>query len=102
LRAVIDLSSVQGWAIDIGQSVHADHHALSFDPSDHMTIYAGTDGGIFKSADAGQTWADWLNSGMCITQFEFIDQHPSTDALVLGGTQDNGTEQFRNSSVFYH
>jgi len=102
LRAVIDLSSVQGWATDIGQSVHADHHALSFDPSDHMTIHAGTDGGIFKSADAGQTWADWLNSGMCITQFEFIDQHPSTDALVLGGTQDNGTEQFRNSSVFYH
>jgi photosystem II stability/assembly factor-like uncharacterized protein len=87
---------------DIGQSIHADHHALAFDPADHMTIYAGTDGGIFKSADSGQTWADWLNAGICITQFESIDQHPHSDALLLGGTQDNGTEQFRNSSVFYH
>ncbi len=31
-----------------------------------------------------------------------IDQHPTPDALTLGGTQDNGTEQYRNSSVFYH
>src|SRR3954470_6957861 len=28
--------------------------------------------------------------------------YPTSDALVLGGTQDNGTEQFRNSPVFYH
>src|SRR3954470_14941556 len=28
--------------------------------------------------------------------------YPTSDAIVLGGTQDNGTEQFRNSPVFYH
>jgi len=38
---------------------------------------------------------------MCITQFECIDQHPTPDALILGGTQDNGTEQYRNSSVYH-
>jgi len=102
IKAVIDPSSPSGWTTDIGQNIHADNHALALDPKDPMTIYAGTDGGIFKSVDGGQTWADWLNAGLCITQFECIDQHPHTDALILGGTQDNGTEQFRNSSVFYH
>jgi hypothetical protein len=33
---------------------------------------------------------------------EVIDQHPTSDVFVIGGTQDNGTEQFRNSPVFYH
>ena len=28
-------------------------------------------------------------------------QHPESDAVVLAGTQDNGTLQFRNNSVFY-
>ena len=31
-----------------------------------------------------------------------MDQHPTSDAIIFGGTQDNGTQQFRNSSVFYH
>ena len=88
--------------VDIGQNIHADHHVLVFDPNDHATIYVGTDGGIYQSTDGGQTWGDWLNAGLCIAQFEFIDQHPNADGLILGGTQDNGTEQFRNSSVFYH
>ena len=39
---------------------------------------------------------------MCIAQFEFLAQHPTSDAIVFGGTQDNGTEQFRNDAVFYH
>jgi photosystem II stability/assembly factor-like uncharacterized protein len=91
------------WTItDIGSNIHADNHAFAFDPSNHLTIYAGNDGGIYKSINAGSTWSDVINEGPCITQFEFIDQHPTSDAVVIGGTQDNGTEQFRNSPVFYH
>lgn len=62
----------------------------------------GTDGGIYKSNDGADTWSDVINEGLCITQFGFIDQHPSSDALILAGTQDNGTLQFRNSPAFYH
>ena len=87
---------------NIGGGIHPDNHAFAFHPTDHQTIYAGSDGGIYRSIDQGATWDDSINSGLCLAQFEFIDQHPTSDAVVLGGTQDNGTEQFRNSAVFYH
>jgi photosystem II stability/assembly factor-like uncharacterized protein len=91
------------WTItDIGGPFHPDNHALAFDPVDHLVLYAGSDGGIYRSSDGGTTWSDTLNAGLCVTQFEFMDQHPTSDAMVIGGTQDNGTEQFRNSPVFYH
>ena len=52
----------------------------------------------------GRAWkfGDDINTDLCIAQLEFIDQHPASDAVVIGGTQDNGTEQFRNSGVFNH
>ncbi|HEY7475736.1 MAG TPA: hypothetical protein VH679_12035 [Vicinamibacterales bacterium] len=91
------------WTIvEIGGAIHPDNHALAFDPANHLVIYAGNDGGIYKSTDGGTTWFDGINEGLCITQFEFIAQHPTSDAVVFGGTQDNGTEQFRNSPVFSH
>jgi len=87
---------------DIGGPFHPDNHAFAFDPADHLMIYAGSDGGIYTSGDGGMTWSDTINSGLCITQCEFMEQHPTSDAVIFIGTQDNGTEQFRNSPVFYH
>jgi photosystem II stability/assembly factor-like uncharacterized protein len=87
---------------DTGRTIHADNHAFAIDPTNHLIIYAGTDGGIYRSNDGGATWDDSLNKGFCITQFEFMDQHPSSDAFVIAGTQDNGTEPFCNDPVFKH
>jgi photosystem II stability/assembly factor-like uncharacterized protein len=96
-------TSTDAWTItNVGKNIHADHHALAFQPGSPSIIYAGCDGGIYKSTDAGATWSDTINEGPCITQFEFIDQHPDSDAVIFGGTQDNGTLQFRNSPVFNH
>jgi photosystem II stability/assembly factor-like uncharacterized protein len=91
------------WTITkIGGTIHPDCHAFAFDPANHLVIYAGSDGGIYKSTNGGTTWSDAINKGLCIAQFEFLAQHPVSDAVVFGGTQDNGTEQFRNDAVFYH
>jgi photosystem II stability/assembly factor-like uncharacterized protein len=87
---------------DVGGVFHPDNHAFAFDPTNHLKIYAGSDGGIYKSVDGGINWDDSINEGLCIMQCEFIDQHPSSDAVLFSGTQDNGTEQFRNSPVFNH
>jgi photosystem II stability/assembly factor-like uncharacterized protein len=94
-------TSTNTWMIkNVGKNIHSDNHALAFQPGSPSIIYAGCDGGIYKSIDAGTTWSDTINKGPCITQFEFIDQHPTSDAVIFGGTQDNGTVQFRNSPVF--
>ncbi|HEY3177737.1 MAG TPA: hypothetical protein VGL25_02520 [Casimicrobiaceae bacterium] len=88
--------------VDIGGAFHPDNHVLAFHPTNHLVVYAGSDGGIYRSTDGGASWDDSINKGICIAQFEFIDQHPTNDAVVIGGTQDNGTEQLRNGPVFYH
>lgn len=91
------------WTVtNVGLSIHPDNHAFAFHPTNHLGVYAGSDGGVYRSTDGGVTWSDAINRGLCLTQFEFVDQHPTSDAVVFGGTQDNGTEQFRNSLVFHH
>lgn len=69
--------------------VHADHHDITFDPSNSNVMYLGTDGGIFKSTNNGGTWMA-LNNNLFITQFYYGAVAP-TGTTYYGGTQDNGT-----------
>jgi hypothetical protein len=66
--------------------VHADIHEIIFTPAGVM--YIATDGGLYKSLDAGQTYIE-CNRDLSITQFYGIDH--SARSAVLGGTQDNGS-----------
>jgi hypothetical protein len=80
--------------VEIGQSIHVDHHAFAFHPTTPTTIFAGTDGGIFKSTDAGATWTS-LNTNLELTQFYAgVSVSPTNATTILGGTQDNGTLQW--------
>jgi photosystem II stability/assembly factor-like uncharacterized protein len=84
-----------------GDSIHPDQHAIAFDPIDPNVVYVGNDGGIYRSPDAGTTWHS-LNTGLSITEFEYLAQHPQFEAWLLGGTQDNGTQRFEGEEVWYH
>ncbi len=86
---------------DIGKEIHPDNHAFAFNPQDPRVIYAGNDGGIYKSNDEGATWIDSINEGLCITQFNYMEHHPTSDGVIIAGTQDNGTLIYRNSPAFY-
>lgn len=91
------------WAVsNIGGNIHPDSHCFAIHPTLNQTIYSGNDGGFFVSRDGGATWDDSPNEGLCLMQYEAIDNHGTSDALVQGGTQDNGTQQYRNSPVHYH
>lgn len=82
------LSSAGGPAVPIGVgSIHVDQHALARD--DRGRIWLGNDGGVYRSADRGQTWSG-LNRGLAITQFNHGASTTAGGGLV-GGTQDNGT-----------
>ena len=70
--------------------IHADQHAIAFDPSAPGTIYAGNDGGIYVTRDSGRSWTH-MNDGLATVQFYAgcVAAGPGVRGLY-GGTQDNG------------
>ena len=85
----------------IGDSIHPDQHAIAFEPGNSDVIYVGNDGGLFRSPDAGAHW-EQLNSGLAITEIEYIAQDYASTSWVMAGTQDNGTICYTGSSVWDH
>lgn len=71
-----------------GVSVHSDIHAIVFHPKNPKIYYIGTDGGVYRTRDAGETYES-LNLNYSVTQF-YAMANSGTDE-VMGGTQDNGT-----------
>ena len=76
--------------------VHADNHAMACHPTNPEIIYAGTDGGIFKTTNNGSTWSD-LSDGLRIAQIYRISSSPTNPDLLIGGWQDNGTNLWNGS-----
>ncbi len=72
--------------------LHADSHVVAFAPSNPNRVYQGNDGGIFRSDDNGVTWTSLNNRTFVATQFQSVASHPTERFLIIGGTQDNGTE----------
>jgi photosystem II stability/assembly factor-like uncharacterized protein len=71
-----------------GGQVHPDMHAIVVGPDG--TLWVGSDGGIWKSTSIGTSWTN-CNATLNITQNYQIALHPTDPAMVIGGTQDNGT-----------
>ena len=78
--------------------LHADDHSLFFDGAGN--IYTGNDGGVWKrsaTAAVGTAWTNLNNAPLNTMQFEGIAVHPTDRNLMIGGTQDNGTEYQQTS-----
>lgn len=69
---------------------HADIHFLKWH-GDHL--YCGSDGGVYKSTDNGDTFTD-LTKGLPIGQFYDIDVYKNDPSYIAGGLQDNGGYYF--------
>jgi hypothetical protein len=80
---------------DDGNTLHPDSHALAFDSTGN-TIFTTSDGGVWKGTvpvgSGGTSWADLNLSPLNTLQFVGIAVHPFDRNIVIGGTQDNGTE----------
>ena len=72
-----------------GGSYHSDTHALWISPSDNRLIYMGTDGGVYISADKGNTWRFVEN--LPVSQFYHVSIDRKEPYNVYGGLQDNGS-----------
>jgi hypothetical protein len=81
---------------------HPDQHVLFFDPQNPNTLYAGNDGGLYKTTDcmaANVQWAS-LNHGYVTTQFYSIAlDHAVSNNTIIGGLQDNGTRYINTANV---
>ena len=77
---------------------HADHHGVDFDANGKLLD--GDDGGIYRLADPTvPTWAN-LNGDLNTIQFEGIGLHPTNPNIVIGGSQDNGTELYTGALLW--
>ena len=73
--------------------LHVDSHVIAVSQSDPNVVYFGSDGGIYRSNNKGVNWTPLNNSSFSATQFMSIATHPTDTELMIGGTQDNGTNQ---------
>lgn len=79
-----------------GNYVHSDKHTITWDPFNPNIVYVGTDGGISKSMDNGNTFFP-SNKGYNVTQF--YEMAFDSDGKVMGGTQDNGTLEITGKGI---
>ena len=79
--------------------IHEDQFSIAFKPGNPDTVYVGNEGGIYKSPNGGNSWQS-LNTGLPITQFNFVAVHPQNPFIVLGGTQGQGLVRFNGSSIW--
>jgi hypothetical protein len=84
-----------------GDSIHPDQHALTVDPGDPNTVYAGSDGGLYRSSNRGVNWTA-LNNGLAITEIEYLAQDYGSSRWLFGGTQDNGSVRYTGAAAWDH
>lgn len=77
---------------------HADIHYLNIYNGD---LYCGSDGGVFVSTDGGDNWTD-KSAGLQISQFYRLSTSQTNPNLIIGGTQDNGTNLYTGSNNWKH
>ena len=83
-----------------GYYVHSDIHDVVFNPDDPQTVLFATDGGVFKSIDAGEQFYS-CNAGMQTTQFyNGISVSSSDSTTIIGGLQDNSTLIYKDNYIW--
>lgn len=78
------------WALNA--SVHADQHALEWDPFVEERVYLGNDGGVYRNNDNGAQGTPWTKTPvMPITQFYAMDSSEQNVERLNAGSQDNNS-----------
>jgi len=91
----MELSNNGGTSFGTVSSSHVDQHAVAFSKSNPNYIVIGNDGGIDYSTNGGSIWN--YSQTLPVTQFYAGDIDYSNPNVILGGTQDNGTNRTTGS-----
>jgi hypothetical protein len=90
---------ISEWSSSTTNYVHADQHQIVFESASNSKAYITTDGGIFRSTNLNAATPIFtaINRNLRITQFYNVSTSAGSSTFqALGGTQDNGTQQFDN------
>lgn len=91
------------WTGSCDTEVHADQHAIAFNPNSVNQAIFGNDGGVYYSSDVGSASNPTIsarNNGYNVTQFYGTAIHPTSGTnYYLAGAQDNGSQQFSSAGV---
>lgn len=98
----------EGYAGAANKYIHPDVHAVAYNPLNNY-LYAGTDGGIYRSTDDGTSWTN-LTNNLITTQFYGLAMRDAdadgegNGVGFLAGAQDNGMKHRTDggSSIFDH
>ncbi len=71
------------------RAAHGDFHDVWIDPQNPNIIYAGDDGGMWRSLDGGQAWEHMVN--LPVSQFYHVSLDNDDPYHVYGGLQDNSS-----------
>ncbi|MFZ1289031.1 MAG: hypothetical protein WAR79_03015 [Melioribacteraceae bacterium] len=69
--------------------IHTDIHKIVYAPSNSSIMYAGCDGGIYKSINGGLNWTH-INNNINTLQFYSVASDKNNANILYGGAQDNG------------
>ncbi len=82
-----------------GNDVHADFHDLAYNPLNNF-LYAGCDGGVYRSCCSNGIFWSASYTGLNITQYYHLSCFDGNDNLALAGAQDNGVHLRNGSNTF--
>ncbi|MGN9808180.1 WD40/YVTN/BNR-like repeat-containing protein [Micromonospora sp. BQ11] len=75
-----------------GRGIHADQHAMAWDPHNPGRVYIGNDGGLYWNDQGGNVIGTWTAASVQpYMQFYAMDVSTTDRSRVSGGTQDNGS-----------
>ncbi len=103
--------TVQASATYIGGAIHGDLHALCFAPGNAQQLWVGCDGGVFFSSAPTDNPIDVAhfaglfvsrNIGLSTLTMNYLAQHPTEEALIFCGTQDNGGLRYTGDPVWLY
>ena len=73
----------------VSGGAHGDFHDVWIDPNNSNTIFAGDDGGLWRSLDGGTRWEHMMN--LPVSQFYHVSVDMAEPYHVYGGLQDNSS-----------
>lgn len=88
------------WTISAYSSVHADVHDINFSNGSGSLVFAGCDGGVYNHANvtAGGAWTN-KSATLQILQNYKLSNSATNSAIVVAGSQDNGTNKVNGTAV---